>query len=304
MRPVLLIAVPASLVLGTLLSPIAATRGQEAEAEDASKSAAVTADPTVDDLLAAHNKARAEEKLPPLKAQCPAHRGRARHARDMAEHNNSVTKAATAPTPEDADQAHGLPLPGDRRERRRRPGVRRRGDADLDGEPAASREHPRRFHRDGWRRGEGLGRPELLVRRLRPAHAAGGSGQEPRRDDRRPEPGPHRGPEEEVEGGSPAGRVAEQFARLAAERKSMEIKDRDGQTPFDVLESQGFRPRRFAMTLASGEGDPAKVVESWLKDPRDRAALLSGFDRAGVGVATDSDGVPYWVILLAQGVAP
>ena len=57
------------------------------------------------------------------------------------------------------------------------------------------------------------------------------------------------------------------------------------------------------MTLASGEGDPAKVVASWLERPaRIAAALLSGFDRAGVGVATDSEGIPYWVILLAQGV--
>jgi hypothetical protein len=30
--------------------------------------------------------------------------------------------------------------------------------------------------------------------------------------------------------------------------------------------------------------------------------LLSGFEYAGVGVATDSDGIPYWVLLLAQGV--
>ncbi len=54
------------------------------------------------------------------------------------------------------------------------------------------------------------------------------------------------------------------------------------------------------MTLAFGEGDPAKVVASWLERPEDRDALLSAFDRAGVGVATDSEGIPYWVILLAQ----
>jgi uncharacterized protein YkwD len=99
-------------------------------------------------------------------------------------------------------------------------------------------------------------------------------------------------------------RVAARFAREAAERRSLETKDRDGKTPFDVLEGEGFRARRFAATLASGEGDPAKVVSAWLKEPRDREALLSGFERVGVGVATDSDEVPYWVILLAQGVAP
>jgi uncharacterized protein YkwD len=100
------------------------------------------------------------------------------------------------------------------------------------------------------------------------------------------------------------GRVAAQFARLAAERKSLNTKDRDGKSPFDVLQSEGYRARRFAMTLASGEGEPAKVVSLWLKEPQDRASLMSGFERAGVGVATDSDGLPYWVILLAQGGAP
>ena len=83
-------------------------------------------------------------------------------------------------------------------------------------------------------------------------------------------------------------------------RKTLDGKDKDGKTPFDVLRKEGFRGRRFAMTLAFGEGDPAKVVASWLERPEDRDALLSAFDRAGVGVATDSEGIPYWVILLAQ----
>ncbi len=55
------------------------------------------------------------------------------------------------------------------------------------------------------------------------------------------------------------------------------------------------------MTLAYGEGDPQKVVAAWLEEKDDRESLLSPFDRVGVGVATDSEGVPYWVLLLAQG---
>jgi uncharacterized protein YkwD len=56
------------------------------------------------------------------------------------------------------------------------------------------------------------------------------------------------------------------------------------------------------MTLASGQGDPEKVVASWLKEPENGDALLSKFDRVGVGVATDPEGIPYWVLLLAQTV--
>jgi len=97
--------------------------------------------------------------------------------------------------------------------------------------------------------------------------------------------------------------VADRFARDAAARKSLEGKDRDGKTPFDVLKDEGLRARRFAIVLASGEGDPAKVVASWLEHKEDRDALLSAFDRAGVGVATDTDSLPYWVLLLAQSRA-
>jgi uncharacterized protein YkwD len=96
-----------------------------------------------------------------------------------------------------------------------------------------------------------------------------------------------------------AGTAAE-FARLAAQRKSLEVKNADGKTPFDVLRAKGYRAQRFAMILYSGEGDPAKVVAGWLERKEDRDTLLSGFDRAGVGVATDSDGIPYWILLLSQ----
>ncbi len=94
--------------------------------------------------------------------------------------------------------------------------------------------------------------------------------------------------------------TAGRFARAAAESRSLEAKDADGQTPFEVLKAKGYRARRFALILASGEGDPTKVVASWLERKEDRDALLSAFDKAGVSVATDSDGVPYWVLLLAQ----
>ena len=100
-----------------------------------------------------------------------------------------------------------------------------------------------------------------------------------------------------------AGRVSfPAHASEAGRRKSLDGKDGDGKTPFDLLEKDGYRARRFAMSMASGEGDPEKVVASWLKEPADRDALLSKFDRVGVGVATDSEGIPYWVLLLAQTV--
>jgi uncharacterized protein YkwD len=94
-------------------------------------------------------------------------------------------------------------------------------------------------------------------------------------------------------------RVAEAFARDLAARGKLDTKNRAGQTPFDVLKERGYRARKLALLLASGAGDPAKVVGSWLDRPQDRDDLLSTFDRAGAGVAADQDEVPYWILILA-----
>jgi len=95
-------------------------------------------------------------------------------------------------------------------------------------------------------------------------------------------------------------RVAEAFARDLAARRKVDARNREGQTPFEILKKQNYRARQFALSLASGESDPAKVVHSWLERKDSRDELLSKFDRIGVGVADDEDGVPYWVLLLTE----
>jgi uncharacterized protein YkwD len=95
-------------------------------------------------------------------------------------------------------------------------------------------------------------------------------------------------------------RVADHFASDLAARQTVESTDRDGHTPFDILKRQGYRARHFAMSLASVESDPAQVVKSWLDRKEDRDNLLATYNRIGVSVAVDQDGVPYWVVILAQ----
>jgi uncharacterized protein YkwD len=95
-------------------------------------------------------------------------------------------------------------------------------------------------------------------------------------------------------------RVADQFARDLSARHLVDSRDRDGHTPFDILKRQGYRARMFGLSLASGESDPAKVVKSWLERKEDRDDLLAKYDRVGVAVAVDQDGVPYWVVIQAQ----
>ncbi len=97
-------------------------------------------------------------------------------------------------------------------------------------------------------------------------------------------------------------RVADHFAGDLAARHTVDSKDREGHSPFDILKRQGYRARMFGMSLASGESDPQKVVKSWLERKEDRDDLLAKYDRVGVAVAADADGIPYWVVILAQTV--
>jgi uncharacterized protein YkwD len=53
-----------------------------------------------------------------------------------------------------------------------------------------------------------------------------------------------------------------------------------------------------AAAVAAGRPDAGAVVNAWLADGTDRAALLDcSLDTAGVGVA-DADGGPWWTLLL------
>ncbi len=94
--------------------------------------------------------------------------------------------------------------------------------------------------------------------------------------------------------------VADRFVRDLAARKKVETKNSDGQTPFDILKRQNYHARQFGLTLSSGEGDPAKVVASCLEREDEREQLLATYDRVGVAVAVDDEGIPYWVMILAQ----
>lgn len=97
--------------------------------------------------------------------------------------------------------------------------------------------------------------------------------------------------------------VAERFARDSAEHGELRAHDRNGRSPLDILKRGGFSFRRFAITFSSGEADPSVIVAGWLEKEKDRQILNSALDRIGVGVAADEEGVPYWVILMAQGGA-
>ena len=171
MRPVLLIVIHASLVL-VILSPLArrAARRRSRKTEQDVRGGGRRPDHRR--IARGPQQGAGRGEAAAAEAQCPADRGRrVAMPATWPSTTSSLTKAATARIPRRGSSAR---VTTTRRSARtsppaRSPSARRCGPGSR-ARPIArtsSAISPR------WgRRGEGLRRPELLVRRLRPAHAA------------------------------------------------------------------------------------------------------------------------------------
>ncbi len=304
-RPIPPTRLPSCLLLAGLLISICWSRAQEAKTKDSGtpRSDGGTADAILADLLAAHNAARAEQKLPPLTIHARLIEAARGHARDMAEHDELSHEGSDGSDPPKRIKRAGY--------------VYKECGENVASGPEAVAEVVRTWMESPPHRKNILGdftdmggavaetsggkmywcvdfgrpiapvdpvkSPAALIAALNRARAEAKT--------------------RSLKSDPVLASTAARFAREAAARKSLDTKDRDGRTPFDALKDRGFRGR-LGVILASGEGEPEKVVASWLAERRDRDSLLSGFDRVGAGVAIDSEGVPYWVLLLSRREAP
>lgn len=305
MRPFLLTVFSSCLWLTGLLIPLSGSHGQEAKTKESGtpRSDTGTADPILAELLAAHNKVRAEEKLPPLKINAKLNDAARGHARDMAEHDKLTHEGTDGSDPPKRIKRAGYvykecgenvasgqeTVAEAMRSWMESPPHRKNvlGDfTEMGGAMAKSSDGKAYWCVDFGRpipRVDPAKSPEALIAALN--HARSEAKKRP------------------LKANPLLADIAARFAREAAARKSLDTRDQDEKTPFDALKDRGFQGR-LAIILGSGEGDPEQVVASWLKEPRDRDSLLSGFNQGGAGVATDSEGIPYWVLLLSQGQFP
>lgn len=66
-------------------------------------------------------------------------------------------------------------------------------------------------------------------------------------------------------------------------------------SPFDMMESFGFRFTAAAENIAYGQRTPADVMRAWMNSPGHRSNILSAnVSEIGVGVAANPSGVLYW----------
>jgi uncharacterized protein YkwD len=261
-------------------------------------------DPPVDPIVAAlvesHNRNRADAKLPPLKANPQLTQAALDHARDMAANNNLSHEGSDG-----SDVA--------KRVKKRGYLYEEIGENIADGQVSVeevmrtwmnSPPHKENILANFTEMGaavvpDGSGRKYWCVDFGRPLPkvdtAKGPSAliaalNKARTDARLPT----------VKADPKLTQVADRFVRDLAARKKVATKNSDGQTPFDILKRQNYHARQFGLTLSSGESDPAKVVASCLERQDERDQLLATYDRVGVAVAVDTDGTPYWVMILTQ----
>jgi uncharacterized protein YkwD len=95
-------------------------------------------------------------------------------------------------------------------------------------------------------------------------------------------------------------RVAAGQAKALARADSLEGGRGRGDDLLKAVEDEQYRYRKLAEVSASGQPAPADVVSSLLESPQHRESLLGDFTEAGVGYATSEKGTPYWSLILAR----
>jgi uncharacterized protein YkwD len=109
-----------------------------------------------------------------------------------------------------------------------------------------------------------------------------------------------------AKGLSPTRWSQEAVAAAQARAKEVVIKhshDRpDGRKWFSILKELGIKSSVSGENIATGQRDPAEVMDSWLNSPAHREnILLNKFTHLGVGLAVGSDAQPSWCqIFLGQ----
>ena len=97
--------------------------------------------------------------------------------------------------------------------------------------------------------------------------------------------------------------VAAGQAKTTAEDADLKEKLDRGDNLGRALRESGYRFKSIAELIAYGQPDAAGVVPFLLKDKANRDQVLGDFTDVGLGVVTSASGAPYWCVILAKPLA-
>ena len=264
-------------------------------AQDPARPPASTDDKTiVADLVAAHNKERAKEGLPPLKLEPKLEEAAKAHAKDMADRDVMSHEGADGSTPGQRliNAGYHYLQTGENVAWGSRdvPGVMQMW---MDSPP-----HKKNvlgdFTEIGVARAEGKdGKPYWCadfgkpVPKFDPATASSDLAK--------------RINDERVLAKLPVFSVDPKLAKFAQEQSAnlAKKKGQEGATAsFDGLDTNLYSA--LAMSTAVGQPDAEAVLKSLKDGPELKSQILGKFAKVGVGYATAEDGTPFWCLILAN----
>jgi uncharacterized protein YkwD len=92
-----------------------------------------------------------------------------------------------------------------------------------------------------------------------------------------------------------AAAAARKHSRNMAQQAFFDHTDLNGLTPFDRMKREGIEYSAAGENIAYGQRDALEVHVGWMNSKGHRDNLLhSSYERLGVGVYLDSEGIPYY----------
>jgi uncharacterized protein YkwD len=284
-------------ILAGALTLLIAAASVHAFQDEKPTSADAALPPELVELVAAHNRERAAEKLPPLVANAKLSAAALVHARDMAEHNKMTHDGSDGSKFDERIGRQGYQgrkmgeniayghrtIAGVMREWMDSPPHREHilGAFTEIGVAYATSEDGTRY----WCTEFGVPRTHLerddatagLVTAVNRARA----------DVKKPPL------KVSLRLSKAAQDVAQELAALGDLQKGEK-------TYFDRARAAGYRYRFMGQAAASGQATPGDVVRDWLQESIHRDNLLGKFSDIGVGYAISQTGVPFWMVFVAQ----
>lgn len=94
--------------------------------------------------------------------------------------------------------------------------------------------------------------------------------------------------------------AAMKHAKEIAAADQLRQESDEGSDPAKQVEDEGYRFRKLAQELFSGEYDAKVIVKTWLDEKIHRGNVLGDFNDVGIGYATTKKGTPYWCVIFAK----
>jgi uncharacterized protein YkwD len=90
--------------------------------------------------------------------------------------------------------------------------------------------------------------------------------------------------------------AAQSHAEDMAAHRKMTHDGSDGSTAPERLKRQGYKYQNMGENVAEGQRNVAGVMQTWMNSPPHRENILGKFTQAGIGLARDDEGNPYYCV--------